>query len=249
MRSLLFFIVVLVLIFINTASQSIDHSEPNRQKTKIPSQSISEEESWSQRRRFIGQVSEWLDKNVIKPAAQFANNAKNYIWRNISNPNSTLIPASSNFNLNNLKAPNFSGFNIFGLGHDFKSPLIMPSARAIFYSAQANGLNESGQLLAPREALEKKLAEQQGQVALDLCNLACFVRFDAELNHIDLLLSKRHGCKSKGFSHNKTDLFDECCNAHNKCLDSKECCTRNSCQLLKNECDKMYLQCMSMFNL
>jgi hypothetical protein len=76
---------------------------------------------------------------------------------------------------------------------------------------------------------------------VDFCDLTCRSRFTIDGKETDFFFDKPNGCISKGFTGPRADVFNQCCDEHNQCLNSK-CCT-NNCQELKQECDTQYEAC------
>jgi hypothetical protein len=76
---------------------------------------------------------------------------------------------------------------------------------------------------------------------VDFCDLTCRSRFTINGEKKDFFFDKSNGCISKGFTGPRADVFNQCCDEHNQCLNSK-CCT-NNCQELKQDCDRQYEAC------
>jgi hypothetical protein len=76
----------------------------------------------------------------------------------------------------------------------------------------------------------------------DPCATTCFQRINYNDQVTDYYFDRPNGCISKGFIDKTVAVFDECCDKHNACLNSK-CCTTD-CQNLKNQCDTEYDTCL-----
>jgi hypothetical protein len=84
-----------------------------------------------------------------------------------------------------------------------------------------------------------------GEAPPDPCKSTCLQQFKEREtgNLLTYYFDKPYGCISKGTTSPETQIFDDCCNKHNECLNSR-CCTTD-CQELKNDCDRKYSRCMN----
>ena len=70
-----------------------------------------------------------------------------------------------------------------------------------------------------------------------------FIRVINNNTVIDYVYDKPNGCMSKGLLNTDLNEFNDCCDEHNKCLNS-QCCTTN-CEELKETCDLEFLTCLN----
>lgn len=80
-------------------------------------------------------------------------------------------------------------------------------------------------------------------VEINPCSYTCFNRVHMNYTTTDYSYDKSHGCVSKGLNRNDINIFDDCCDEHNKCLNN-QCCT-DKCTVMKFECDFQFSYCMN----
>lgn len=84
----------------------------------------------------------------------------------------------------------------------------------------------------------------QNNNEVDPCSTyTCFNRVNNNGTVTDYPYDKPYGCISKGLNRKDVNIFDDCCDEHNKCLNA-QCCT-NNCQELKESCDFKYSGCLA----
>jgi hypothetical protein len=217
--------------------------------------SFSQDGSENSNRRFLGSVTSWFNDNVINPISGGINTGINAINNHVINPIGSgittgintlnnfftdTIPSGLNTALNTISDPFISFGNmlqgVVGTVGDFFSNTLVNAVNDALNTVKDQALNVvdlvSG-ILFPNN-------NQPGHEN-DACQATCISRINLNNQVTEYSFDKANGCISKGFIDPSVKIFDDCCDAHNKCLNSK-CCT-DDCQKYKNECDSDFEMC------
>jgi len=176
-------------------------------------------------KRFLGSIGSWINNNVINP---------------ISGGITTVIDTISggvNTVINTISDP-FAGFlgslqNVAGQVSNTLTDAVNSAINTI-KDQSLTLINMASAIIFPNGAAQ---APTQ-----DPCATTCFQRINYNDQVTDYYFDRPNGCISKGFIDKSVAVFDECCDKHNTCLNSK-CCTTD-CQNLKNQCDTEYDTCL-----
>ena len=206
-------------------------------------------------RRFLGSVTSWFNDNVINPISGGITTGINAINDNVINPIGSgittgintlsnlvtdTIPNGLNTAVNTIADPFISFGNMLQsvvgtVGNFFSNTLVNAVSDAVntIKDQALNVVDLVSGIIFPN-------ADQPGHEN-DACETTCISRINLNDKITEYSFDKPNGCISKGFIDSSVNIFDECCDAHNRCLNSK-CCT-NDCQKYKNECDSAFEMC------
>lgn len=177
-------------------------------------------------KRFLGSIGSWINNNIINP---ITDNVINPITGGVTSVINTIVDPLVSFG-NQLQ-------NVVNSVDNFFSQTLVGAVNTAIDTIKDQTLN------VVNMAANVIFPSGNGQSTVpDPCQTTCFQRVNYQDQNTDYYFDRDNGCISKGYIDSNLKIFDSCCDAHNRCLNSR-CCT-TECQNLKNECDTEYNNCL-----